>query len=298
MPRASHSPSSVAAFPALCLAMTSVAADPAGAAAQFVPHRAVYDITLERAASGSGVVELEGRMVYELQGSRCEGYTQNMRFVTRMVSQDGSEQVNDLRSSSWEEAGGGRLRFNSTQFRDRELVETTAGDAARQRTSGEIGVQIVQPEKQSLTLPESTYFPIQHSEALLAAAHAGKRQFLADLYDGSEKGTKVYQTSAMIGRRTPIREMSARALAPEARQKLGHVASWPISISYFEPTAAASDAVPSYELSFRLFDNGVSSDLVIDYGEFSVRGELRDLTFFASTDCGADAQRTGPALRD
>jgi len=67
-----------------------VAATPAVAAdvVHFAPHRAVYDITLTKSASGSGVAGMTGRMVYELTGSACEGYTQNMRFVTRMSSQD------------------------------------------------------------------------------------------------------------------------------------------------------------------------------------------------------------------
>ena len=87
----------------------------------FAPHRAVYEFTLTRTSAGSGVSEMTGRMVYDLTGSACEGYTQNMRFVTRTVNQDGSTQVNDLRSSSWEEIGR-KLRFSSSQYRDDRLI--------------------------------------------------------------------------------------------------------------------------------------------------------------------------------
>ena len=52
------------------------------------PHRAVYEITLDRSRGGSGVSDMSGRMVYELKGSECEGYTQTMRFVTRMTNQE------------------------------------------------------------------------------------------------------------------------------------------------------------------------------------------------------------------
>ena len=57
------------------------------------PHRAVYEITLAKSNSGSGVSELTGRMVYELAGSSCEGWTQNMRFVTRSSNQEGAAQI-------------------------------------------------------------------------------------------------------------------------------------------------------------------------------------------------------------
>lgn len=252
--------------------------------AHFAPHRAVYDITLERAATGSGVVELTGRMVYELQGSRCEGYTQNMRFVTRMMQQDGSEQLNDLRTSSWEDVTAPRLRFNSTQLRDTKVVEETNGDARDDTARKEIAVALTAPEKRDLKLPANTYFPMRHSEALVAAARAGRHQFVADLYDGSEKGEKVYATSAVIGKATVsgAPDVSSKL---SARASLERLSSWPVSIGYFEPNTAGKDTVPSYELSFRIFENGVSSRLLIDYGEFAVRGELADLTYYTASDC-------------
>jgi hypothetical protein len=266
--------------PAAAPAQATVAAE----AVRFAPHRAVYDITLERAATGSGVVELTGRMVYELQGSRCEGYTQNMRFVTRMIQQDGSEQLNDLRTSTWEDVLARRLRFNSTQLRDLKLVEETTGDARDDAAGQEIAVELKSPEQRALKLKGSVYFPMRHSEALVVAAREGRRQLVADLYDGSEKGEKVYVTSAVIGKGASGGEAG---LPPKlaGRESLAHIASWPVSIGYFEPGAQGRDVVPSYELSFRIYENGVSSRLVIDYGEFSVRGELTELTYYPATDC-------------
>ena len=87
------------------------------------PHRAVYEMTLATARGGTGVTAVTGRMVYELTGSACEGYTQNMRFVTQMANQGGTTMITDLRSSSWEEGSGKRFRFNSSQFRDEKPTE-------------------------------------------------------------------------------------------------------------------------------------------------------------------------------
>ncbi|MGD9784847.1 MAG: cell envelope integrity EipB family protein [Hyphomicrobiaceae bacterium] len=271
------------------LVVSTAGAAPAGQAIQFAPHRAVYDITLERAASGSGIIELTGRMVYDLQGSACEGFTQNMRFVTRMMSQDGSEQINDLRTSSWEQSEGRRLRFSSAQYRDRELVDSANGDARRR--DGAVAVDVTTPKPAKIQLPRDVYFPMQHSAALVSAARDGLHQFVADLYDGSEKGVKVYRTSAMIGDRMSTHGLPARLANSETLMK---VPSWPVAISYFEDGALNRDAVPSYELSFNIFENGVSSRLVIDYGDFAVRGELSDLTYYASSDCPAASQGVEP----
>lgn len=257
----------------------------AGEAVSFAPHRAIYDITLDRAAPGSGVEEISGRMVYELQGGACEGYTQNMRFVTRMVGKDGAAQVSDLRTSSWEDPEGKRLRFSTTQYKDDVLLENTQGDAARAgKNPNGISVDLAEPARKRLTLKEGIYFPIQHSIALIEAARAGRTRLVADLYDGSDKGEKVYGTNSVIGKEVPAGAKKLGSKLKEAAS-LDRMKSWPIAISYFEPGAEKRDAVPVYELAFRFFDNGVSSGLQIDYGEFSIRGELSDLSFLEPSKC-------------
>ena len=81
----------------------------AGENVALAPHRAVYELTLASARSGQGMASVAGRMVYDLVGSACEGYTQNMRFVTRMSYQSGNTTVADLRSSTWEDGLGKRF---------------------------------------------------------------------------------------------------------------------------------------------------------------------------------------------
>lgn len=262
-----------------------VQAEGATAPVVFAPHRAIYEITLDRSAPGSGVTELTGRMVYELSGSPCEGWTQNMRFVTNMVNQEGGLQLNDLRTSSWEEGKGRMLRFSSTQLRDAVVAEATQGDAARSADDARIGVLLEKPEKHKVTLPGNVYFPIQHSMALVAAARAGRTSFTADLYDGAEKGDKVNPTHAVIGARLKAGAVKTPA-AVKNFDKLEALDSWPIAISYFDTGSERKDTPPSYELAFRFYENGVSTKLHIDYGEFSINGRLSELTFLDAGRCG------------
>jgi hypothetical protein len=248
------------------------------------PHRAVYEMSLANTRGGSGVTAVSGRMVYELTGSACEGYTQNMRFVTQMVNDGGSTMITDLRSSSWEDGNGKRFRFNSSQFRDEKATEVTAGDAARANT--DIKVELTKPSKKDISLQGRVYFPVQHSIALLAAAKASKGAFRADLYDGSEKGEKVYDTVSFIGRRRlPGTNHKLPQLANAER--LDALPAWPVSIGYFEPGSDTKDAAPVYELSFLFFENGVSRKLYIDYGEFAIQGELKEIIFHSPSKCEA-----------
>lgn len=272
--------SSACAIAAAAFLAFAAAAD----AKVLAPHRAVYEISLDAARGGSGVTDMSGRMVYELTGSECEGYTQTMRFVTRMVNQEGAVTLTDIRSSSFEDATGKNFRFNSSQYKDSRLSESTNGDAARKDPSGEVKVELTRPEKKEVRLKPNVLFPIQHSIALIKAAEKGTQVFEADLYDGSEKGEKVYATTAYIG---AVRKPGFNKELPRAAnaERLDKLKSWPVSISYFEPGSENQDALPAYELAFLYFENGVSRRLFIDYGEFAIRGNLKEITFYEPGKC-------------
>jgi hypothetical protein len=254
------------------------------AAASLAPHRAIYDMSLATSRSGSSISAVKGRMVYELTGSACDGFTQSMRFVTEMTSGEGAATTSDLRSSSWEDATGTRFRFNSTQLRDDKEPELTAGDAKRDKFEADLSVALSAPDKKTISLKPKTYFPVQHSIALLDAAKSGKSVFRADLFDGSEQGQKVYDTNSLIG--GPVTAKVRKALSPAKNaEKLDGLNAWPVSISYYEQGAEKADAVPVYELGFLYYENGVSRKLMIDYGEFAIRGELAEITFFDAAKC-------------
>ncbi len=254
----------------------------------FAPHRAVYEITLANSVAGSGVTDMSGRMVYELTGSSCDGFTQNMRFVTRMTNQEGSESINDLRTSSWEELAGKRLRFSSTQYQNDVIAEASQGDAVRMKPGGGADVELVRPSKKKVSLPADIYFPMQHAAALIQSAKTGQSHLTANLYDGSEKGEKYYVTNSVIGKKYEQGAI-ANAAAIKDAAKLEGLASWPVAISYFDAGKDKEDTPPAYELSFRYYENGVTENLKIDYGQFALKGELKELTVLPQGKCAGDA---------
>jgi hypothetical protein len=67
--------------------------------------------------------------------------------------------------------------------------------------------------------------------------------------------------------------------------RLDTVEAWPVSIAYFEPQSDGKDALPVYEISFLMFENGVSRKLNIDYGEFALQGELTEIVFHEPPKC-------------
>ena len=267
------------------LQVGAISSEAASETIKFAPHRAIYDVSLGRSAPGSGITEMSGRLVYELKGGVCEDYVQSMRFVTRSSSSDGSQQINDMRTTSAEEADGQRLRFTSSQFHDAELGEVIEGRARRPSATDEVSVELMKPAAKALSFPAGTYFPIQHSIAMLKAAMAGQPRFAADVYDGSDKGDKISETMTIIGK--PRSSDIAVLPAIPNIERLKTLRFWPIATSYFDKGKAllTKDALPNYELAAQFYENGVSTRLVMDYGEFSLKGELKELMFLDEPAC-------------
>lgn len=253
------------------------------AASELVPHRAIYEMTLEEARSASGVTGIDGRMVFEFTGSPCDGYSLNMRMVTQMTDSQGQTNLTDLRSSTWEQADGKKFRFQSAQYLNDKLGAVTMGRAVRGAPSDQVEVKLSQPSRSEINLNGQIFFPTQHSIALIETALAGKKLFQARIYDGSEKGRKVYETTAFIGLEVKPGSELATLEAPAKEKELGELPSWPVSIGYFEPKSG--DLTPSYQIDFRLYENGVSRELLIDYGDFSIHGTLKSLEYLKAKAC-------------
>ncbi|HEY6670062.1 MAG TPA: cell envelope integrity EipB family protein [Methyloceanibacter sp.] len=250
---------------------------------KLVAHRAIYEMTLDDARTASGITGIDGRMVFEFTGSECDGYSLNMRMVTQMIDSQGQTNLTDLRSSTWEQGDGQKFRFQSTQYLNDKLGDVTMGRAVREPPNEAVKVKISQPSRTELNLSGQVLFPTQHSLALIDAARAGQALFQAKIYDGSEKGRKVYDTTAFIGGKVAA-GIDADKLEQAAKDKgLGELASWPVSIGYFEPKGG--DLTPSYQIDFRLYENGVSRELLIDYGDFTIHGTLTALEYLKATEC-------------
>ena len=58
---------------------------------------------------------------------------------------------------------------------------------------------------------------------------------------------------------------------------------WRVRLAFFPVDASAEK--PDYELGMRLLDNGVSEDMLIDYGEYSIHAKLDDIEALSKPSC-------------
>ncbi len=252
---------------------------------QLAPHRAVYDLTLDKSLSSANITSASGRMVFEVTGSKCEGYLVSMRFILSVLDTKGSTNVTDVRSSSWEDGGAKRFRFNTSQYNNRKLSKTTIGDAARKGPGLPIKVKIKSPKRSDAKFDEKAYFPTEHTKLVIDAALKGKKIVMAPIYDGTDNGNTLYDTTAFIGKELKADEFVVKSKIKNLEQ-LKDMISWPVSISFYDKKKSyKQDLLPDYEISFRLYKNGVSRDLLIDYGDFSLNGALKEIEFLPQTAC-------------
>lgn len=253
---------------------------PALAVPVLQPHRAVYDISLNKASDRSGITGISGRMVYEFNGSQCDGYTVKFRLVTRISTTD-SMRMTDQQTTTFEDAEGKTFSFVTKSFVDQSLDREVKGTATREANG--LTVHLDKPESNTLELAK-TQFPTQQLAEMIEKAEKGETFYETSLFDGSENADKVMTTTVIVGKKAeaPASDPELPALASLAKDKY-----WPVDIAYFDQESEGGEEVPQYRISFKLHENGLTRDLVMDYGDFSMTGKLVNLSLFPTStgDC-------------
>jgi hypothetical protein len=278
-------------LPMLAIAAPVLASPAAQAqgAATLAPHRAVYDLKLDKASDRSGISNISGRMVYEFNGSACDGYTVTFRFVTEINTSE-AKRVTDQQTTTFEDAEGKTFSFSTKSFVDRSLDREIRGEATRKQDA--IEVKLDKPQPSDVSLPASQ-FPTQHMRELLERADKGDTFYETSLFDGSDEADKVMTTTVVIGK--PAQGASND---PESGplKALSSDKYWPVDIAYFDLVDEGGEETPDYRISFKLHANGLTRDLVMDYGDFSMTGTLVDLKMFdpAQGQCPEAKPRSAP----
>ncbi|MDX5359697.1 MAG: cell envelope integrity EipB family protein [Alphaproteobacteria bacterium] len=233
-------------------------------AAELVSHKAFYALSLRSAAPDAGIATMQGRMAITFDNV-CEGYAYEQRIVSEVTDPDGQVRVTDFLVSSYEAKDGSLYRFNHANRFNGVVVERQEGVAtARPGESPRVRIEV--PEPRDLALPEGVLFPIAHTRDLLASLAAGARTHAVTVFDESTEGFVLLSDSLLLARRAP------QAFEDDPRSDQP---AWRIKVAYYDP--ARLDGTPEYEVTLTLYDNGIADELVMDYGDFVVDGELVDL---------------------
>ena len=239
---------------------------------QLLPHRAFYKMSTKQTASGTAVVNVEGRLSFEMR-ELCASWTVEQRYVMLYQKDDGSEiQINTF-LSSWEEKAGEQYRFFVKRDESDGMEKVIEGEGIVPKNKAGGNVKFSQPDRKQITLNKGTLFPAGHTVALIKAAKSKKKIVRNFLFDGTEVEPAALVNSIIGPQKTYLGGLP----------QLDKTAYWPIRMAFF--SAEKQQLEPEYEISIKLHDNGVVSGLILDYGDLIIDVELMEIDYLQRATC-------------
>ncbi|MDF1791156.1 MAG: DUF1849 family protein [Thalassobaculaceae bacterium] len=258
-------------------AMTSLSAagQAASATVEILPHRALYKVSLEKAASSSSIIGVRGRMGFEWRDA-CDGWAVEQRYAMEFSRADGDGSVIQSTYSTWESKAGDIYRFfvkrdrggGEERIEGKAVMPLPLGSAPGKVTFSE-------PEQQELALPAGTLFPTEHTIRMIDAATSGRRFLRAPVFDGGEPEAPSL-ISAVLGKG---RSDVPPPIAAEAAQGT----YYPSRMAWFGPESEGAE--PDFEMSIEVLANGVARSILVHYSDFSVRMTLEELEALPPPSC-------------
>jgi hypothetical protein len=290
---------SAAVLASVCVATGSASAvetatSPGGV--QIAAHRALYSMTLAHAKTDSGVTGAQGEMGYQW-GETCDGWTVEQRYKLTINYAESQDVKIDSNFVTWESKDGLHYRFNQKETRNGTVDEEIRGSAELDGPGKGGTITFDKPQPQTMKLPPGSLFPSAHTILLIEKAKAGQDFLARNVFDGATVESAVL-VSAVIGKKIePSADQKANADAKAAAdvkhatdakpdQSANNPAApdpslndpvlqrpgWRVRLAFF-PSDPNSET-PDYELGMTLLDDGISRDMTIDYGDYTISAKL------------------------
>jgi hypothetical protein len=234
---------------------------------------ALYDLSLSKVRTHD-VTGAVGQMRFDVvDGCTGWGTTQHMTLLIRNADGSLNKTVTDY--ITWETKDGNKLTFRLREADDdgKEVVDD-AGVAVHTGANGAGTITYSTPSGTILSMPPGTLFPMSHTEALIDAGHAGKKFISVPLFDGTTSDGAQHTFVAVLDHRGP---------QPSAFAALNTIPSTEVDIAFYE--RKNDDENPDFRSQMRYYDDGVATDIILDFGDFIMKGELESLTIPPSM-CG------------
>ena len=125
------------------VAAAPVVAAPA-ATIPMASHHAVYKLSLLSAKGTKAPSGATGLIDYDFTASPCAGYTTAFRQMTEIQPAEGDSRLNDMRSTTFEDAAATLYTFKTKTSNDDDPASDIDGRAER-ATDGDVSVDLKQP---------------------------------------------------------------------------------------------------------------------------------------------------------
>lgn len=249
----------------ICLGFSPVRAAPAlpaEAARTAAPHRAIYDVDLVATRSGAQVINIHGKMFYEW-GMACDAWVTNHRFslVYEYADSPGMRISSDF--ATYESKDSTSFNFSSRRMRDGKLYQDLRGHSDLEEAV------YTSPEKLNFELPAGVMFPTAHTLHMIDEAKKGTKFFSAKVFDGSDEEGPIEINTFFGAEANPM-----KVITPSDRLDMALLNTPARHVRMAVFPLDSDEEESDYEMSLVFHDNGIISDMTIDYDDFSVRQKL------------------------
>jgi hypothetical protein len=243
-----------------------------------IGHKAVYEVKLTRTKSASQIVNIAGTMNFSWTPS-CDGWITDHHFKLRYDYADTEPMVIESNYVVFESNDGKNLQFSSTQKQNGKVIDGTKGSATK------LKAQFIKPQVLKFDLQNGSMFPTAFSVALLREAYRGKQFYNANVFDGSELEGAMEINSIISSPKAGQIYLKTSANNKKIDSNLLKGKAWPIRMAFFREEQ--QESIADYEMSLILHENGIISDMIID---FSMQQKLISLDEVPAETCGHSAK--------
>ena len=258
----------------------------------FVPHKALYKMELVSAKRTSQLADIDGLMRFEWQDD-CEGWSSQQTYEMTYHYIDGRPAELTSHFSTWEAKDQSQYQFQGERKNNGETYEILSGHASI-GNDGRLNAVYTQPKDMTFEVEGDTYFASSHSFHLVDEARAGNKFFTGVLFDGADADGPT-DVATFISKRIPPQDIEAlwlenKKMADELSAQnddkqdtqdaltahdisLLEAPAYRVRYAFFPKKDNVSD-MSDYEMTVFFHENGVVSDMVIDYEDFSLKARL------------------------
>ena len=243
-----------------------------------VPHKALYDIELVATRSGSQISNIGGKMYYEWKPT-CDAWVTDHRFSLTYEYADSPAMQITSDFSTYEDFDGGKFNFSARRGRDGDIYQELRGIGRLDDTGGKVTFNV--PKELKFDLSEGAMFPMTHTVQLAKRLRSPHKFFSATVFDGSDDEGPV-EINSFIGQQVNVMETIIGH--DKMDMTLLNTPAWKVRMAVF-PTLSDTE-VADYEMDMVFHENGIISDMLIEYDDFSVTQKLVALEEIDGDFCG------------
>jgi len=245
---------------------------------KLAPHKALYNIKMISRSSASQILNISGQMFYEWR-TGCEAWTTDHRFNLFYEYADSPPIRITSDFSTYETFDGKSFDYSSRRKRNGDMYQEIRGRAEMRTDQGGEAIYS-KPEGLVFDLEPEMLFPMSHSLGILQRAAAGDKFYSARIFDGSDEEGPV-EVNTFIG--SPVAADNIVQAQDGIDGALLASPAWNVRMAFFPLIENTEDA--EYEMDVVFHENGVISDMVVEYRDFAVTQKLAALEVLTPEDC-------------